>query len=34
MTESLILMRIFGLIMSIRSQDIEQKRNSEVNQGP
>ena len=24
----------FGLIMSIRSQDIEQKRNSDVNQGP
>ena len=24
----------FGLILSIRSQDIEQKPNSEVNQGP
>ena len=24
----------FGLILSIRSQDIEQKRNSDVNQGP
>ena len=24
----------FGLILSIRSQDIEQKTNSEVNQGP
>ena len=24
----------FGLIMSIRSQDIERKRNSDVNQGP
>ena len=24
----------FGLIMSIRSQDIEWKRNSDVNQGP
>ena len=23
----------FGLILSIRSQDIEQKRNSDVNQG-
>ena len=25
---------IFGLIMSIRSQDIERKRDSDVNQGP
>ena len=24
----------FGLILSIRSQDIERKRNSDVNQGP
>ena len=24
----------FGLILSIRSQDIEQKLNSDVNQGP
>ena len=24
----------FGRILSIRSQDIERKRNSEVNQGP
>ena len=24
----------FGLIMSIRSQDIEQKPNSDINQGP
>ena len=24
----------FGQILSIRSQDIEQKRNSDVNQGP
>ena len=24
----------FGRILSIRSQDIEQKRNSDVNQGP
>ena len=24
----------FGQILSIRSQDIERKRNSEVNQGP
>ena len=24
----------FGLILSIRSQNIEQKRNSDVNQGP
>ena len=24
----------FGRILSIRSQDIKQKRNSEVNQGP
>ena len=24
----------FGLILSIRSQDIEQKPNSDVNQGP
>ena len=24
----------FGLILSIRSQDIERKRNSHVNQGP
>ena len=24
----------FGWILSIRSQDIEQKRNSDVNQGP
>ena len=24
----------FGLIMSIRSQDIERKQNSDVNQGP
>ena len=24
----------FGLILSIRSQDIEQKTNSDVNQGP
>ena len=24
----------FGLILSIRSQDIEQKQNSDVNQGP
>ena len=24
----------FGLILSLRSQDIEQKRNSDVNQGP
>ena len=24
----------FGQIMSIRSQDIERKRNSDVNQGP
>ena len=24
----------FGLILSIRSKDIEQKRNSDINQGP
>ena len=25
---------VFGLILSIRSQDIEQKPNSDINQGP
>ena len=29
-----VFTKFFGLILSIRSQDIEQKPNSDINQGP